>query len=91
MMAQQPRREEPLYSCTVPVESLTGNLEEEIVAFGGSEETAREQARILLSENYSFSDGQILQLMQQADVVSLSPWCTTEGRAEGASGDRGDG
>ena len=78
MMVQQSRREEPLYSCTVSVEPLTGSLEEEVVAFGASEEAAKEQAKIFLAESYSCSEAQIHQLMQQAEVVLLSPWCSPD-------------
>ena len=78
MMVQQPRQEEPLYSCTVPVERLTGRLEEEVIAFGASEEVARKQAEILLARSYNCSPAQIRQLMQQAQIAPLSPWCAPD-------------
>ena len=89
-MVQQPRQEEPLYSCTVPVESLTGRLEEEAIAFGASEDIARQQAKSLLAENYNCSQTQIRQLMQQAQVVPLSPWCAPpDQRRAGGNGEAG--
>ena len=33
-MVQEPRRDEPLYSCIVPVAIVTGNQEEELTTFG---------------------------------------------------------
>jgi hypothetical protein len=40
-MVQEPRRDEPLYSCIVLVESITGNSEEELTTFGTSESAAK--------------------------------------------------
>ncbi|MDJ0703272.1 MAG: hypothetical protein QNJ46_08330 [Leptolyngbyaceae cyanobacterium MO_188.B28] len=75
MVGQNLQREDPLYTCTVPIETLTGRLEEELVAFGASERAAREQAAILLADHYQCSADQIRQLMQQAAVVLVAPWC----------------
>ena len=33
-MVQEPRRDEPLYSCIVPAAIVTGNQEEELITFG---------------------------------------------------------
>ena len=90
MMGQQPRREDPLYSCTVPVETLTGRMEEDVVAFGASEKAARDQAEIVLAERYRCGDDQIRQLMQRAEVVLVAPWCAPgQGQGQGEQREQG--
>lgn len=74
-MTQSIERGEPLYSCIVPVEELTGQHEEELTAFGRSETEARDQAAQLLQNSYGCSEKQINQLMQQAVIAPLSLWC----------------
>lgn len=75
-MVQQPRRDEPLYCCIVSVESITGNLEEELTTFGKSEDAARCQAQQMLAVNYQCNEEQIQQLMEQARSEYVSPWCS---------------
>lgn len=77
-MVQQPRREDPLYSCIVPIDSITGNSDEELTAFGISSEAAAIQARQLLAQKYKCDREQIEQLMKQATLVNLAPWCASE-------------
>ncbi|MGK7872203.1 MAG: hypothetical protein AB4426_02450 [Xenococcaceae cyanobacterium] len=74
-MVQQPRREEPLYSCVVSIESVTGHQDEEMIAFGMSAEEAKSKAEQLLAGNYGCHHDDIRQLMQQARIEPLSPWC----------------
>jgi hypothetical protein len=75
VMVQEPRRDEPLYSCIVPVESVTGNQEEELIAFGTSASAASSQAEQMLADNYGCNNEQIKKLMQLARIEYLSPWC----------------
>ncbi|MCU0536730.1 MAG: hypothetical protein MUD14_22815 [Hydrococcus sp. Prado102] len=77
-MVQQPRREDPLYSCIVPIDSITGNADEELTAFGISSEAAANQARQLLAQNYKCDRDRIEQLMQQATINNLAPWCASD-------------
>jgi hypothetical protein len=76
-MVQQPRQEKPLYSCVIAIESVTGNPDEELIAFGASAEEVKRQAEQLLARDYGCNDEIIRQLMQQAKVESLSPWCSS--------------
>lgn len=78
-MVQQPRREEPLYSCVIPVDSVTGHQDEEVVTFGVSAEDAKSQAEQLLASDYGCSDQEIRQLLGQARVDPISPWCSPNG------------
>ena len=75
-MVQEPRRDEPLYSCLVPVESLTGNQEEELIALATSESAAHRQAEQMLADNYNCNVDQIKKLMKLARIEYLSPWCS---------------
>lgn len=77
-MVQEPRRNEPLHSCIVPLASLTGNHEEELMALGQSVEVATSQAEQMLADNYGCNAKQIQQLMQLARVEYVSPWCSQE-------------
>lgn len=74
-MVQQLRPEEPHYSCVIPVDSVTGNQDEEIVTFGVSAGDARDKAEQLLADNYRCNDSVIRQLLQQAKIEPLSHWC----------------
>ncbi|MDJ0691465.1 MAG: hypothetical protein QNJ41_23545 [Xenococcaceae cyanobacterium MO_188.B32] len=74
-MVQEPRRDEPLYSCIVPVESVTGNQEEELTAFATSASSAYRQAELMLADNYGCNIDQIKKLMELARIEYLSPWC----------------
>lgn len=77
-MVQEPRRDEPLYSCIVLVESITGNSEEELTTFGTFESAAKSQAEQMLADSYGCNTDQIQQLMQLARIEYLSPWCLRE-------------
>lgn len=77
-MVQQVRPGEPQYSCVVPIDSITGNAEEEIIAFGVTAEDAKNQATQLLSSSYGCSEAQINQLLLQAIIEPLAPWCASE-------------
>ncbi len=75
-MVQEPRRDEPLYSCIVPVDSITGNQEEELIALAQSASGASSQAEQMLADNYGCNVEQIKKLMESARVEYLSPWCS---------------
>ncbi len=75
-MVIEPRRDEPLYSCIVPVESVTGNQEEELTTFATSESAAQRVAKQMLADNYGCNVDQIKKLMQLARIEYLSPWCS---------------
>lgn len=76
-MVQQPRQEKPLYSCVIAIESVTGNPDEELMTFGISAEEVKRQAEQLLVRDYGCNYAIIRQLMQQAKIESLSPWCSS--------------
>jgi hypothetical protein len=76
-MVQQPRQEKPLYSCVIAIESVTGNPDEELMAFGASAEEVKRQAEQLLAKDYGCKDEIIRKLMQEMKVESLSPWCSS--------------
>ncbi len=63
MVQEEARRDEPLYSCVVPVESVTGNHSEELTTFGPSADAAFRQAQQLLADNYGCNDAEIQQKM----------------------------
>ncbi len=75
-MVQQLRQDEPQYICVIPIDSLTGHQDEEIMTFGVSADDAKNKAEQLLGENYGCNDFQKSQLMQQARIETLSPWCS---------------
>lgn len=75
-MVQEVRHDEPQYSCVVPVESITGNKDEEIVTLGVSAEDATYQAEQLLTSSYKCSKTEIDTLMQQASIEAIAPWCS---------------
>ncbi|HAZ48079.1 MAG TPA: hypothetical protein DDW76_02900 [Cyanobacteria bacterium UBA11369] len=74
-MVQQVRPREPQYSCVVPIDSITGNAEEEIIAFGVTAEDAKNEAMRLLSSTYGCSEAQINELLLQARIEPLAQWC----------------
>jgi hypothetical protein len=76
-MVQQVRQEEPRYSCVITIESVTGNQDEEIVTFGISADDAKNQAALLLADNYGCNESEILQLIQQARIEPLAHWCSS--------------
>lgn len=75
-MVQQSREEKPLYSCVISIERVTGHSDEELMTFGASAEEAKHQAEQLLANDYGCNQEVIHQLMQQATVELLSPWCS---------------
>lgn len=77
-MIYDPRPESALFSCVVSIESATQRTDEELMAFGRSPEEARHEAQRLLTENYQLSPDQVEQLMQQAIVEQLNPWCSPD-------------
>jgi hypothetical protein len=74
-MIQEIRHNEPQYSCVIPIESVTGNKDEEIFTLGVSAEDAQQQARQLLLSSYRYSEAEIDILMQQARIEAIAPWC----------------
>ena len=62
VMVQEPRRDKPLYSCIVPVDSITGNQEEELTTFATSASAALSQAEQMLADNYGCNVDQIKKL-----------------------------
>ena len=75
-MVLEPRRDEPLYSCIVPLDSVTGNQEEELTTFATSFSAAHRQAELMLADNYGYNVNQIKKLMKLARIEYLSPWCS---------------
>ncbi|MFH7030991.1 MAG: hypothetical protein ACHBN1_38005 [Heteroscytonema crispum UTEX LB 1556] len=75
-MVQQIRQNEPQYICVIPVDSITGNPEEEIMAFGVSTDEAKNQAEQLLASTYGCNESQIIELMQQAKIELIGQWCS---------------
>jgi hypothetical protein len=81
-MVQQPQRDQPLYSCVIPVDSVTGYTDEEVIVFGTSIEDAKHQAKELLFNQYGCNSDQIEQLMQLAKIELLASWCSADGSDE---------
>ncbi|MBV9385123.1 MAG: hypothetical protein JOZ78_01710 [Chroococcidiopsidaceae cyanobacterium CP_BM_ER_R8_30] len=75
-MVQSVRQEEPQYVCVVPVETVTGHQDEEIMTFGVSVDEAISKAEQLLTETYGCNRDAIYKLMKQAQVEPLSQWCS---------------
>lgn len=78
-MVQQPRREKPLYSCVIPIDSVTGNQDEEIMTFGVSAYEAKNKAEQLLADDYGCNNLEVLKLIQQARIEPLAHWCSPGG------------
>ena len=74
-MVQEIRHNEPQYSCVIPIESITGNKDEEIFTLGVSAEDARSQAVQLLVGGYGCGAADIDRLMPQARIEAIAPWC----------------
>jgi hypothetical protein len=53
-MVQQIRFNQPPYVCMIPIKSLTGNQEEEIMTFGVSTPEVKNKAEQLLASTYGF-------------------------------------
>jgi hypothetical protein len=64
-----------VYCCTVSIESLTGNQDEDLMAFSDSAEGARAEVERLLETQYGCSRATIAQLMAAAREEVLAPWC----------------
>ncbi|MDM9379377.1 hypothetical protein QUB80_01475 [Chlorogloeopsis sp. ULAP01] len=79
-MIQEIRSNEPQYICVVKVDSLTNNEDEEIMAFGVSEDDAKNQAQQLLARNYECNESQILELIQEARIEPIGQWCAPQER-----------
>lgn len=75
-MVQQLRTDEPRYVCIIPVDSFTGNQDEEFVSFGVSVDDAKSKAEYSLAENYGCDSDEIYKLMQQSRTEPLSQWCS---------------
>ena len=82
-MVQQPQRDQPLYSCVISVDSVTGHADEEVIVFGTSIEDAKDQAEQLLIDQYGCNENQIEQLMQFAKIELLASWCSPDRGDEG--------
>jgi len=67
---------EPQYICVIPVDSVTGNLDEEIMTFGVSADEAKNKAEQLLTNKYGCNEAEVFQLIQQARIERLSQWCS---------------
>jgi hypothetical protein len=74
-MVQQTRQNEPQFFCVVPVESITGNSDEEITSFGLSVDAAKSEAEKLLASIHRCSREQILELMQKAKIEPIAQFC----------------
>jgi hypothetical protein len=75
-MVQQIRQGEPQYICVIPVESITGNQQEELMAFGVSADEAKHQAEELLANNYGCKSSQVVELMRSARIEPIGQWCS---------------
>ncbi|MEH2464756.1 hypothetical protein [Nostoc sp.] len=79
-MVQQIRHNEPQYICIIPVERITANQDEEIIAFGVSADEAKKQGEELLASTYGRNQSQVLELMQQARIEPIAQWCAPQER-----------
>ena len=79
-MVQQIRHNEPQYICIIPVERITANQDEEIIAFGVSADEAKKQGEELLASTYGCNQSQVLELMQQAQIEPIAQWCAPQKR-----------
>lgn len=76
-MVPEVRHSQPQYSCVITIDNITGNADEELIAFGASVEDVQNQAAQLLTANYGCSAQQIEQLIQQAKIEPISQWCSS--------------
>ncbi|MEH2143671.1 hypothetical protein [Nostoc sp.] len=79
-MVQQIRHNEPQYICIIPVERITANQDEEIIALGVSGDEAKKQGEELLASTYGCNQSQVLELMQQARIEPIAQWCAPQER-----------
>lgn len=75
-MVQQIRSNQPQYVCMIPIESLIGNQEEEIMTFGISTHEVKRKAIQLLASTYGCNSVQVQELIQRAKIELITPWCT---------------
>jgi hypothetical protein len=61
----------------VSVDRVTGRQDEEVMAFGASEEEAKRQVERILASNYDCGEAEIQQLLQQAKIEAIAPWCSS--------------
>jgi hypothetical protein len=61
----------------VSVDRVTGRQDEEVMAFGASEEEAKRQVERILASNYDCGEAEIQQLLQQATIEAIAPWCSS--------------
>lgn len=66
-----------MFSCVVPIESVTGHVDEEAIAFGTSEAEAVAAAVALLVDHYGCSPEQAETLIRDARIDPVSIWCAT--------------
>lgn len=64
-----------MFSCVVPIESVTGHADEEAIAFGTSEAEAITAAVALLMEHYGCDQAQAGVLVREARIEPVSIWC----------------
>jgi hypothetical protein len=77
-MVQEIRANEPQFICIIPVAKVTGNQDEEVLAFGVSANDAKNQGEQLLKSTYNFNQTQIWELMQQARIEPIAQWCAPQ-------------
>lgn len=64
-----------MFSCVVPIESVTGHADEEAIAFGTSEAEAVTAAVALLVDHYGCDQEQARVLVREARIEPVSIWC----------------
>lgn len=64
-----------MFSCVIPIESATGHVDEEAIAFGTSEAEAMTAAVTLLVDRYGCSQEQAEVLVREARIEPVSIWC----------------
>jgi hypothetical protein len=69
-----------MFSCVVPIESVTGHVDEEAIAFGTSEAEAMTAAVALLVDHYGCNQEQAGHLVRGARIEAVSIWCAATDR-----------
>jgi hypothetical protein len=64
-----------MFSCVVPIQSVTGHIDEEAIAFGTSEAEAMMAAVALLIDHYGCHQEQAERLVRETRVEPVSIWC----------------
>jgi len=75
-MVQQLRQDEPQYVYVIPIDSLTGNQDEEIMTFGVSADDAKNQAKQLLADKYGCNDDDVRKLLELSLIEPIFQWCS---------------